>query len=69
MEIILNGQSYQYDGGAQGLPLQEFLRNLSIPTEATAIALNNEIIPHSLWSETRIKEKDSVEIIRAVGGG
>jgi sulfur carrier protein len=34
-----------------------------------AVALNNRIIPQSLWAETFLNNKDSVLIITATQGG
>ncbi|MBI1909059.1 MAG: sulfur carrier protein ThiS [Deltaproteobacteria bacterium] len=65
-EVLLNGQKEIL---AESISLTELLGRFSLPTEATAIAVNDEVIPRSLWNEVQIRENDSVEIIRAVGGG
>ena len=38
-------------------------------TKGLAIALNDAVVPKSAWATTRLKPGDSVEIVRAVGGG
>ncbi|MDO8643704.1 MAG: sulfur carrier protein ThiS [bacterium] len=67
MKIILNGQIKEID--IVGAALHDLLRTLAIPTEATAVAVNNDIIPRSTWNKKQVQENDSIEIIRAVGGG
>lgn len=34
-----------------------------------AIALNDAVVPKSAWATTRLQPYDSIEIVRAVGGG
>jgi sulfur carrier protein len=34
-----------------------------------AIAVNDEVVPRSRWSDHRLNENDRVEIIRATQGG
>ena len=45
------------------------LDRLDIERKNIAVEINMEIIPKSEFDEYRLKENDSVEIIRAVGGG
>jgi len=45
------------------------LDRLDIERKHIAVEINMEIIPKSEFDEYRLKENDSVEIIRAVGGG
>ena len=34
-----------------------------------AIALNGRVIPQSRWADTRVKDGDEIEIVRAMSGG
>ena len=34
-----------------------------------AVAINGEIIPKEEYSETQLKTGDSMEVVRAIGGG
>lgn len=38
-------------------------------TNGIAVALNDEVIPKSLWSETKLKANDKILIITASQGG
>ncbi len=66
MNITLNGQEKTLDDTAT---LTELLRDLSLKPETVVIELNTEIIQPDAYNEQKLKEADSVEIIRFVGGG
>ena len=34
-----------------------------------AVAVNGEVVPRSMWAETRLDPGDRIEILNAVGGG
>ena len=42
---------------------------LSIKREGIAVDLNREIVPRRLLGSTVLKEGDTLEIVRMVGGG
>lgn len=64
--ITVNGYEHSC---ATPLLLTDLLKKLNILTASIAIAINQEIIPHSAIEKTVIHEHDSVDIIKAVGGG
>ena len=66
MNITLNGEKKTLDSG---LSLLELLKDLSLKPETVVIELNTEIIQPDAYNEHKLKEADSVEIIRFVGGG
>ncbi len=51
--------------------VSELLVQLGIAADrpGTAVARNGEVVPRTLWAETRIAEGDRLEIISAVQGG
>ena len=49
--------------------LAELLLELEIVSPHCAVALNQEVIPHSKLKQTKIHDGDNVEIVHAVGGG
>lgn len=49
--------------------LDVLLNILKINTKGIAIAINNQIITKSAWSNTSLKENDNVTIIQATQGG
>ena len=42
---------------------------LNINAPQVAVAINGEVLPRDSWAQTEIRPGDTVEIVRAVGGG
>ncbi|CAA9543402.1 MAG: Thiazole synthase [uncultured Thermomicrobiales bacterium] len=51
------------------LTILDFLRLRDLPETSIVVAVNGEIIPPSAWAEHTLKERDDVDIVRAVSGG
>lgn len=68
MELKINNQTKQFT--TDSLTVQELL-DLEIPAKQNGIALaiNNTVIPKSLWNSHTIKETDDILIISATQGG
>ena len=66
IQITINGQSRQFSSKTT---LKTLLESFQISGSHFAVALNNEVIPHSLMAEKQIEAGDRIEIIRAVAGG
>ncbi|MBK9794314.1 MAG: sulfur carrier protein ThiS [Sphingobacteriales bacterium] len=67
MQITINNQSYTFD---EYVSLEHAVESLSLEdTTGIALALNEEIIPRSQWSETILTNEDKIIIIGAVAGG
>jgi len=49
--------------------LPSFLDELQIDPRAVAVAHNGEIVPRDRYPTIRIREGDTLEIVRMVGGG
>jgi thiamine biosynthesis protein ThiS len=49
--------------------LAELLIELEIVSPHCAVALNQEVVPSSKLKQTKISDRDNVEIVHAVGGG
>ncbi len=64
--IILNGESKQIDASTS---VQQLLQNLDLTNKRLAVEINQQIIPHSSFSNHTLKEQDKVEIVQAIGGG
>jgi sulfur carrier protein len=45
------------------------LQSLNVKQDQVAVALNGEVIPRREWPKTDVTPGDSVEVVRAVGGG
>jgi len=64
--ILLNGEEKVLP---QPFTLQELLREVKISSQAIAVAINSEIVPRSEFEKIKVRNRDQVEIIHAVGGG
>ncbi len=68
MELIINHTRKTFDVLPENL---EALLAIELPgkKKGIAVALNNRIIPLSVWAETILNNNDSVLIITATQGG
>ena len=68
MIIVMNGKKV---AAGEGATLAALLREIDIAdaTEGVAVALNSIVVPRSKWSDVRLSDGDSIEVIRAVQGG
>lgn len=68
MELTINHTTKTFEVLPDNL---EALMAMEIPgkKKGIAVAVNNRIIPLSAWTETLLKDKDSVLIITATQGG
>ncbi|MEO8457943.1 MAG: sulfur carrier protein ThiS [Chloroflexota bacterium] len=66
MNITLNGKPHEIDGERKVLSL---LESLKVNAEQVAVAINGEVVRKVDWPQTVVRPGDSVEIVRAVGGG
>lgn len=49
--------------------LQQLAETLQMPDKGVAVAVNNQMIPRTKWSETILQENDQVVVIKATCGG
>ncbi len=66
MKIVVNGTEHEV---AEGLSVDGLLAHLGVKREFTAVAVNREVTPKSLYATTRLAKGDKVEIVRPMGGG
>ena len=64
--IALNGKPHALDGQTS---VTSLLASLNINPKQVAVAVNGEVMPRDTWADARVAEGDTVEIVRAVGGG
>lgn len=66
--LKINGQEKTFD---QGLPetLDKLLSELKIDAATVVAEIDGRIIERASFAETQLKEGQSVELIRFVGGG
>ena len=64
--IVLNGEDKQVDNN---ISVSQLLEKLELTEKRLAVEINQQIIPRSDFSNLMLKEKDTVEIVQAIGGG
>lgn len=66
MQILLNGESYDYKGLAN---INALLDDIGANKDHAALMLNGSVIPSDNWKNQEIKENDEIEVLVFVGGG
>jgi sulfur carrier protein len=66
MKVKLNDKTYDL---AVGTTLDGFMRELGIPFQGLAVAVDYEVIPKSRWNETVLEDNMELMMIHAVSGG
>lgn len=66
MNITVNGKEREIDGETTVVAL---LQTLNVNAKQVAVAINGEVVRRGDWPETNVHAGDTVEIVRAVGGG
>jgi sulfur carrier protein len=61
MDIILNGQPHQLTN------VQTLQQELS--GKAIAVAVNRRVVASTQWETTQLNAQDTVDVVRAIGGG
>lgn len=51
------------------MTVEDLVKWKDIPSQGTAIALNNKLIKQDMWSVTKLKDHDQVTVISAAFGG
>tara|TARA_B100001179_G_scaffold205761_1_gene169268 strand:- start:444 stop:647 length:204 start_codon:yes stop_codon:yes gene_type:complete len=67
MNINLNGKSHEINSDTSLIRLIDDLGLTG--RKAIAIALNGEVLARDSYKETILNEGDSLEVVRAIGGG
>jgi len=67
MEITVNGEKRV--GLTSPLTVAELIEQLGINPKSIIVELNFEIVTKNKVSETTVRDGDTIEIIRLVGGG
>jgi thiamine biosynthesis protein ThiS len=66
MRIILNGNKYELAGPAS---IENLLKDLGQDGSSLVVELNARIVSKEHYTATMLKEGDSLEMVRLVGGG
>lgn len=63
--VKINGELLDKDGKT----VSEILADMEINSQHVAVELNEMIVPKAEYSKTALKDGDTVEVVRFVGGG
>jgi sulfur carrier protein len=63
--VKINGELLDKDGKT----VSEILADMEINSQHVAVELNEMIVPKAEYSKTVLKDGDTVEVVRFVGGG
>ena len=63
--LVVNDQSYPFSG----LTIQDLVLELARDAQGIAIAVNQCVIPKSLWGQTNLASADQVLIFESIAGG
>ena len=63
--IKVNGEMMDMDGKT----VAQLLEAMDAGSQRVAVELNMDIVPRASYGETVLKDGDSVEVVRVVGGG
>ena len=69
LQLRINGEIRSVLDDANPAALDKVLTALSVRKELIAVAVNDIIVPHTLWDQTFVSDGDRVEIVHFVGGG
>ncbi|WP_417527377.1 sulfur carrier protein ThiS [Marinomonas shanghaiensis] len=65
MKIVLNEEPYEFVGNT----LEDLLLELEKSQQGIAIAINQQVVPKSLWRATKLNEQSQVFIFESIAGG
>ncbi len=66
ISVTINGEMQEFPDVT---PLGEYVSSLGVNPRMIAIAYNGEVLRRDEWDEVTLKDDDTVEVVRAVGGG
>ena len=66
IRVVLNGQERELP---DEVTVEALVRELGLPRDGIAVAIDREVVPRTAHADTRIRAGASIEVIRAVGGG
>ena len=66
IKFCLNGEQTQIDAD---MSVEEFLLAQGFELKFIAVERDREILPRAMWTQAKISEGKSYEVVRFVGGG
>ena len=68
MQLKINGEIKTINNSNEEL-LKALLENLGYKPQLVVVELNGEIISPEVWTNTKMKHGDCLEVVTIVGGG
>lgn len=69
IRLTVNGKPRTVENDAVEIDLPSFLRSFDINPRLVAVAINGDIVPKGEYDVARVRDGDTLEIVRMVGGG
>ena len=66
IHVTINGEEHEFPDAT---PLVEYVSSLGVNVKMIAIAYNGEVLRRDEWANVTLSDGDTVEVVRAVGGG
>jgi sulfur carrier protein len=66
ISLQINGKQVELE---RPTPLMDYLEKLGVNARTVAVEHNGDIIPRTSFTRVTLREGDTVEIVRMVGGG
>ena len=66
IRLTINGEEQELPDAT---PLSEYVSSLGVSPKMIAVAYNGEVLRRDEWAEVTLSDGDSLEVVRAVGGG
>lgn len=66
IKVTINGKDHELSGPT---PVSDYVATLGVEPKMIAIAHNGEVLRRDEWDDVTVSEGDTLEVVRAVGGG
>ncbi len=66
INLMVNGKYRQVEGSVN---LESYLTSFGLNLQFVAVGYNGEVLKKEIFSQVLLKEGDTLEIVRPVGGG
>ena len=66
IKVTINGKDHELP---EPTPVSEYVATLGVEPKMIAIAHNGEVLRRDEWADVIVSDGDSLEVVRAVGGG
>ncbi len=64
--IALNGEAHTLAAGSN---CADLMQALGLQQQALALAVNRQVVPRTQWASRALQAGDTVDIVKAIGGG